>query len=369
MNIPQGTILQLGQADNSYPFQNIVATNISGTDYVDGFPTTSTGTSLGQYFHLGIDGQGNKKTDILNVSGTSTGGFNFWTSNSTDAPILLATMTTDGIGNASNTNFLQLKENAGQLQLYDGDNYSQNYPNSLTIGSQSTGFQTEINSDRINLTQTELGTVTHQTTLTTPYDGNYNNALVCTGVNSVATITCSDSQPRLNITDNTTASSYLYKDHLQINSSGSQSNCYSDNFTINNGTYTCAQLYSSTGGILTLTDNTNTSVLSSTDLTFNGKSIFPALSSFNFTVDASPYSFPFVSTGELTPQSSFSITTTASSITLITPNISTDSLISATIYRDRVFSPLGVSLTTNSIVLTGDFNGTQTIYFSGIIFF
>jgi hypothetical protein len=119
---------------------------------------------------------------------------------------------------------------------------------------------------------------------------------------------------------------------------------------------------------ITSTDGTDVSILTATDLTFNAKSILPALSSFHFTVDDSPYSFPFVSTGELTPQSSFSITTTASSITLIAP-ISTDSLISATLYRNYVFYPLEVSLTTNSIVLTGSFSGTQTIYFSGFIFF
>jgi hypothetical protein len=43
-------------------------------------------------------------------------------------------------------------------------------------------------------------------------------------------------------------------------------------------------------------------------------------------------------------------------------------MIAAVLYRNNVFSSLSVSLTTNSIVLTGDFNGTQTIYFSGFIF-
>ena len=119
---------------------------------------------------------------------------------------------------------------------------------------------------------------------------------------------------------------------------------------------------------LTITTGGNTSILSSTDLIFNGVSILPSLSTFSFTVNSSPYSFPFVSTGSLTPQSSFLITTTASSITLVTPTISTDSPISAVLYRNNVFSPLSVSLTTNSIILTGDFSGTQIIYFSGFIF-
>jgi hypothetical protein len=49
------------------------------------------------YQHLGIDGQGNKKTDFLNMSAGNTGGYNFWTSNSTQAPILLTSISEDGI--------------------------------------------------------------------------------------------------------------------------------------------------------------------------------------------------------------------------------------------------------------------------------
>ena len=97
MNLPPNTTLTLGRPDLSTAYQNILASNIQGTDYVDGFPTTNTGTSTGQYFHLGIDGQNNNMSDLLNVSGTQTGGFNFWTSNSTDAPINLTNITKQGI--------------------------------------------------------------------------------------------------------------------------------------------------------------------------------------------------------------------------------------------------------------------------------
>ena len=95
-NIPI-TNIQYSQPDFSIYHQNVVASNVQGTAFVEGFPTAPTGTSLGMYQHLGIDGEANKKTDFLNVSGTSTGGYNFWTSNVSNAPILLADITTDGI--------------------------------------------------------------------------------------------------------------------------------------------------------------------------------------------------------------------------------------------------------------------------------
>ena len=97
MNLPPNTTLTLGKPDLSTAYQNILASNIQGTDYVDGFPTTNTGTSTGQYFHLGIDGQNNNMSDFLNVSGTEIGGFNFWTSNSTQAPQLITELTTTGL--------------------------------------------------------------------------------------------------------------------------------------------------------------------------------------------------------------------------------------------------------------------------------
>jgi hypothetical protein len=324
MNIPEGTILQLGRADSSYPFQNIVATNIQGSDYVDGFPTTSTGTSLGQYFHLGIDGQDNKKTDMLNVSGTYTGGFNFWTSNSTDAPILLADITKDGISIIKSSPVISTTLN-DTLIITDFVNTSTLSKTSFsTVGFNGSG---SLYQDSVVVQDTQ----NNRQSIQYAFQAVYQNNLEGKGTSILAP---------------------LADDNTCFQSTGTTSNIIMQVDTPR----------------ITSTDGTDVSILTATDLTFNAKSILPALSSFNFTINTLPFSFPFVSSGELTTQSSFSITTTSSSITLITPNISADSLISATLYRDYVFSPLGVSLTTNSIVLTGDFSGTQTIYFSGFIF-
>jgi len=274
MNVPLPNFtLQYSQPDLSIYHQNVIGGNIQGTDYVNGFPVTNTGTSLGMYQHLGIDGQNNKRTDFLNVSGTQSGGYNFWTSNATDAPILLASMTKDGIGNASNRNFLQLKENNGQLQFYNGSVATEVTTGQLAVSNQATGFTTIITPQSLNTTLTTGGNVTGQTVLTAPYADNNYNGLVSSGLHSRITTTCPDNQPNIVVTDDISAAAYLYKDHLQVNSSGAQSNYYSNHITINNGTYTSAQLYGSTGGILTLTDNTNTAVLSPNDLTFNTVSL------------------------------------------------------------------------------------------------
>lgn len=419
MNIPPGTILQLGRGDSSYPFQNIIATNIQGSDYVDGFPTTSTGTSLGQYFHLGIDGQDNKKTDMLNVSGTYTGGFNFWTSNSTDAPILLADITKNGISIVKTTggvsyetfgtfgsgtnyfimdhppvgpptnwvlqNMYIVQVGNSTATLSTGVNYNVKFVDTQVITFHTTS---DPNSPVIDSTGVLTVLVPYGSSPVISSSTNLNDTLIITdfvntstlskirfstvGFNGSGTLN-QDSVVVQDTQNNRQSIQYAFETVYQNNAEGKGTSVLAPLSVIDN---TCFQSTGTTSSVkvqvdtprITSTDGTDVSILTATDLTFNAKSILPTLSSFDFTIDSSPYSFPFVSTGELTPQSSFSITTTASSITLITPNISTDSLISATIYRDRVFSPLEVSLTTNSIVLTGDFSDTSIIYFSGFIF-
>jgi hypothetical protein len=127
-----------------------------------------------------------------------------------------------------------------------------------------------------------------------------------------------------------------------------------------------------TDSYVTINNGANISQLTATDLTFNTISILPISSVFNFTISSSPFSFPCVITGKqytMTPQSSFSITATSSSVNLDLPIDFTHNNLSAVLFRNNVFYPLQVSLSSaRLLVLTGDFSGTQTIYFSGIIF-
>ena len=83
--------------DSSFNQNNpkIISSDVSGT-FFPTFPITSTGNSQGNYNHLGIDGV-NNKWDFLNVSGVHDGGFNWWNSNSTQAPLLLASLDASGI--------------------------------------------------------------------------------------------------------------------------------------------------------------------------------------------------------------------------------------------------------------------------------
>jgi hypothetical protein len=94
--IPENATLQLSNLQGNINHQGVLSANVNGTPILDGFPVTHTGTSVGTYQHLGIDGQ-NLKTDFLNVSGTQDGGFHFWTSNSSQAPQLITELTTTGL--------------------------------------------------------------------------------------------------------------------------------------------------------------------------------------------------------------------------------------------------------------------------------
>jgi hypothetical protein len=102
--IPSNSILQLSDTSGNINNKGVVGSNTTAP-YLSTFPTTNTGTSQGTYLHLGVDGQSNLRTDFLNASGTSSGGFNFWTSNSTQAPQELAQITELGIDIPSGSQF------------------------------------------------------------------------------------------------------------------------------------------------------------------------------------------------------------------------------------------------------------------------
>jgi hypothetical protein len=94
--LPTGTTLQYSTSEGNIHHQGIQSSNIDGTQILPVFPVSTTGTSTGNYNHLGIDGQNNNKWDFLNVSGTKSGGYNFWHSSSILAPLLVASI--DDVG-------------------------------------------------------------------------------------------------------------------------------------------------------------------------------------------------------------------------------------------------------------------------------
>lgn len=83
--LPPNTILQLSTSAGDIRHQGVLGSNLSGTPILPNtFPTTSTGTSLGHY-HYTEDATNSLK--FLNASGLGGGGHQFWHSSSTEAPI------------------------------------------------------------------------------------------------------------------------------------------------------------------------------------------------------------------------------------------------------------------------------------------
>jgi hypothetical protein len=84
MSVPIDAILQYSSSTGDIAHQGVLGSNVSGTTlWTNTFPTTSTGDSLGHY-HYTEDVTNSLK--FLNASGTGQGGHQFWHSSSTDAP-------------------------------------------------------------------------------------------------------------------------------------------------------------------------------------------------------------------------------------------------------------------------------------------
>lgn len=99
--LPANTTIQLSNNDGDIAHQGILASNVSGTTFLTStFPTTSTGTSLGHY-HYTEDTTNSLK--FLNASGLGGGGHQFWHSSSTETP--LKTLEINRIGVITSTNF------------------------------------------------------------------------------------------------------------------------------------------------------------------------------------------------------------------------------------------------------------------------
>lgn len=95
MELPDNTTLQYSTLQGDIPHQGILASNISGTPFLTStFPTTSTGTSLGHYHYTE---SGTNALKFLNCSGSGSGGHKFYTANSTTAPVNTATIGLDGL--------------------------------------------------------------------------------------------------------------------------------------------------------------------------------------------------------------------------------------------------------------------------------
>ena len=92
---PPNYITQLSDLSGNINHQGVLSSNISGSTILNStFPTTSTGDSLGHYHYTE---SGTNALKFLNVAGTGSGGHKFYTSNSTTAPVNTATIGLDGL--------------------------------------------------------------------------------------------------------------------------------------------------------------------------------------------------------------------------------------------------------------------------------
>jgi hypothetical protein len=99
--LPANTTLQLSNNDGDIAHQGILASNVSGTPFLSAtFPTTNTGTSIGHYHYTESTTNALK---FLNTSGTGDGGHQFFHSSSTLSP--LKTFEANRNGVITSTNF------------------------------------------------------------------------------------------------------------------------------------------------------------------------------------------------------------------------------------------------------------------------
>jgi hypothetical protein len=94
ISLPENTTLQLSDNSGNIFHQGVLMSNVNNTSLLSTtFPTTSTGTSL---CHALYTNSSNGSLKFLNASGSGTGGHEFWTSNSTTAPIQTASLDVSG---------------------------------------------------------------------------------------------------------------------------------------------------------------------------------------------------------------------------------------------------------------------------------
>jgi len=85
MTQPENTTLQYGDMDGNIAHLGILASNTYSTSNLSStFPTTPTETSLGHYHYTETT---TNALQFLNASGTGIGGHQFWNSNATNAPV------------------------------------------------------------------------------------------------------------------------------------------------------------------------------------------------------------------------------------------------------------------------------------------
>jgi hypothetical protein len=225
---PDSTTIQFGDSQGNIPHNGVLSSNIVGTDVLPPtFPTTSTGSSLGHYHYTNSS---SFALQLLNVSGSGDGGHEFWNCSNTNAPVKYFTI--------NKTNAVldtRLLNSTGKTVLdLTGNN--------LTLTSSDNRFQNSVQTYQILLTDG----LSNTSTTTTPSKYQVADA----SINTSSTI----NPGLIQIGDNTDLST-LSQTQLQI---GKRDSSFVTTLNETN---------------LTIADTTNTSILSSTKLTFNNYNV------------------------------------------------------------------------------------------------
>lgn len=232
--LPANTTLQLSNTSGDITHQGVLGSNASGSTLLTTFPTTSTGTSKGHY-HFTESTTNSLK--VLNASGTGNGGHQFWHSSSTQSPIKV--LETNRNGTFINSKF----------DVSDTFNKSILQPDNLNISNSSTNnnitLVNDINNPALTLTNTNFQQGIYSTGWIQLVNNDNNSQFI--------------SQSSQQVISQNTNSSTSTPTQLRYETIGEN-----NAILISNSNSPIIRLSNDTTGI---------SVLSSTDLTFDGISL------------------------------------------------------------------------------------------------
>ena len=220
--------IQFSDVYGNINHQGVLSSNLSLTPSLSStFPSTTTGDSLGHYHYTEDTSYALK---FLNVSGSGVGGHQFWNSNSTSAPVKYFDITRDRA--VLDTRLI----NSTGKTVLDLEN------NNLTVTSSNNRYQNSVQTTQILMTDG----LSNTSTITTP-----SKYQVADGsINTSSTI-----NPGLIQIGDTTDLTTLSQTQLQL---GKRDSSYVTTLNETN---------------LTIASATNTSILSSTSLTFNNYNV------------------------------------------------------------------------------------------------
>ena len=243
MTQPENTTLQYGDMDGNIAHLGILASNTYSTSNLSStFPTTPTGSSLGHYHYTEAT---TNALQFLNASGTGIGGHEFWNSSDTTAPVKYFDVNKD---RAIIDSQYEVNKSTTSVNLIPLPNVTISTENIVVLATPINvppfnivgyGNPVQVNSNCTNLTTG----ITYYATGFTPQSMNICLNSDGTGVIDTADLS-SQPQPILSWVSGTTST-------------------------------TISSVLDDT---LTLINDTNTAILTSTDLIFNGSSVPSSIS-------------------------------------------------------------------------------------------